>query len=95
VPARAARAALRAAWTMGMVPASPDLLDLALHIPIMDTARARAELDWSPAHTGMDALREFLAGLRAGAGMDTPPLAPETGGPMRLRELVGGVGRRP
>ncbi|XVQ13955.1 NAD-dependent epimerase/dehydratase family protein [Spirillospora sp. CA-255316] len=95
VPARGARAALRAAWTLGMVPASPDLLDLALHVPIMDTVRARAELGWSPAHTGMEALREFLAGLRAGTGMDTPPLAPETGGPMRLRELVSGVGRRP
>ncbi|MFC5746137.1 NAD-dependent epimerase/dehydratase family protein [Actinomadura rugatobispora] len=95
VPARGARAALRAAWTMGMVPASPDLLDLALHVPIMDTARARAELGWSPAHTGMEALRDFLAGLRTDAGMDTPPLAPGTGGPMRLRELMTGVGRRP
>ncbi|GAA2408805.1 SDR family oxidoreductase [Actinomadura vinacea] len=95
VPARGARAVLRAAWTLGMVPASPDLLDLALHIPIMDTTRARAELGWSPTHTGMEAMREFLDGLRADAGMDTPPLAPRTSGPLRLRELMTGVGRRP
>ncbi|MFI0349490.1 NAD-dependent epimerase/dehydratase family protein [Actinomadura sp. 9N407] len=95
LPARGARAALRAAWTMGLVPASPDLLDLALNVPIMDTSRARSELGWMPEHTSMYALREFLAGLRSGAGMDTPPLAPGTGGPFRLRELVTGVGRRP
>ncbi|MFF5257714.1 NAD-dependent epimerase/dehydratase family protein [Actinomadura viridis] len=95
VPARGVRAALRAAWRLGLVPASPDLLDLALHIPVMDTTRARTDLGWSPARTAMDAMSEFLAGLRAGAGMDTPPLAPGTGGPMRLRELVTGVGRRP
>ncbi|MFB4316104.1 NAD-dependent epimerase/dehydratase family protein [Actinomadura sp. 21ATH] len=95
LPARGARAALRAAWTLGMVPASPDLLDLALHIPVMDTSRARAELGWAPEHTSMDAMRAFLGGLRSGAGMATPPLAPETSGPFRLRELLTGVGRRP
>ncbi|WP_345023468.1 NAD-dependent epimerase/dehydratase family protein [Actinomadura keratinilytica] len=94
LPARGAKAALSIAWELGLVPASPQLLDLALHLPVMDTARARAELGWTPRYSALDALRQFLDGLRSGAGMDTPPLSPETGGPMRLRELVTGVGRR-
>ncbi|HEX2313679.1 MAG TPA: NAD-dependent epimerase/dehydratase family protein [Thermomonospora sp.] len=95
VPARGVRAAVAVAWTLGLVPASPQLFDLVLRVPIMDSGRARRELGWTPRLTGLDALREFLTGLREGAGMDTPPLAPGTGGPLRVRELTTGVGRRP
>ncbi|MGI5169015.1 NAD-dependent epimerase/dehydratase family protein [Spirillospora sp. CA-253888] len=95
VPAAGARAALAAAWRLGLVPASPYLFDLVLRAPIMSTARARGELGWMPEYSGPAAVREFLEGLRRGDGMGTPPLARETGGPLRLRELVTGVGRRP
>ncbi|GAA1569151.1 SDR family oxidoreductase [Actinomadura kijaniata] len=95
VPAVGARAAVAAAWRLNLVPASPHLVDMVLRLPIMDVTRAREELGWNPEHTGVDALRELLEGLREGAGMDTPPLARETGGPMRLREMLTGVGRRP
>jgi hypothetical protein len=40
-------------------------------------------------------LSEFVTGLREGAGMDTPPLAPGTSGPLRIHELMTGVGVRP
>src|SRR5581483_6227785 len=44
------------------------------------------------ARTGaLGAITEFLDGLCANAGMDTPPLDPHAGG--RLRELRTGVGR--
>jgi UDP-glucose 4-epimerase len=33
--------------------------------------------------------------FREGAGMDTPPLARDAGGPLRLREFLTGVGQRP
>ncbi|GLW63314.1 NAD-dependent epimerase [Actinomadura rubrobrunea] len=95
MPARGVRAALTVAWELGLVPASPQLLDLALHLPIMDVSRAHTELGWRPRRNALDTLREFLDGLRSGAGLDTPPLAGGAGGPMRLRELVTGVGRRP
>lgn len=95
VPQRGVRAALAAAWGMHLVPASPGLFDLAMELPIMDTARARTELGWTPRHSSREALLEFLEGLRTGAGRDTPPLAPGTGGPMRVREFATGVGRRP
>ncbi|MBE1536323.1 NAD-dependent epimerase/dehydratase family protein [Actinomadura algeriensis] len=95
VPQRGVRAALAAAWGLHLVPASPGLFDLAMELPIMDTARARTELGWSPRHSSREALLEFLEGLRTGAGRDTPPLAPGTGGPMRVREFATGIGRRP
>ncbi|KAB2350879.1 NAD-dependent epimerase/dehydratase family protein [Actinomadura rudentiformis] len=95
IPLQAARAPLAAAWSLHLVPASPQLLDLALRVPIMDTARARDELGWTPVRTAREALQEFMSGLRAGEGMETPPLSPATGGPARIREFVTGVGRKP
>jgi nucleoside-diphosphate-sugar epimerase len=94
-PARPVRALLAAAWRLHLVPAAPQLFDAVLRLPIMDTTRARTELGWTPRHTALDAVREFLDGLRDGAGMDTPPLAPDVKGRQRIRELSTGVGRRP
>jgi hypothetical protein len=37
---------------------------------------------------------ELLAGFRERAGINTPPLSPKTGGPLRIRELTTGVGER-
>jgi hypothetical protein len=37
---------------------------------------------------------ELVAGLRDRAGIETPPLAPGTGGPLRVRELTTGIGSR-
>ncbi|MFD0690226.1 NAD-dependent epimerase/dehydratase family protein [Actinomadura fibrosa] len=95
LPARGVRAVLSAAWNLHLVPASPGLLDLALQVPLMDTGRARRELGWTPARTAREAIEEFLDGLRTGAGRDTPPLSPETGGPMRSHEFTTGVGQKP
>jgi UDP-glucose 4-epimerase len=89
------RAVLGTAWQLHLVPASPQLFDAVLRLPIMDAGRARTELGWSPRHTAVEAIRAFLDGLRAGAGKDTPPLAPHAGGPLRLREFLTGIGRRP
>ncbi|MFG1998576.1 NAD-dependent epimerase/dehydratase family protein [Spirillospora sp. NPDC048911] len=95
IPLQAARAALTAAWSLHLVPASPQLLDLALRVPIMNIGRAHDELGWGPTRSGREALREFVQGLRGGEGMETPPLSPATSGPLRIREFVTGVGRRP
>jgi UDP-glucose 4-epimerase len=95
VPTGPVRAALATAWQLYLLPASPHLFDAVLRLPIMDTTRAHSELGWTPRHTAHDALRAFLDGLRHGAGMDTPPLAPDAGGPWRLREFLTGIGQRP
>ncbi|MER6611933.1 NAD-dependent epimerase/dehydratase family protein [Streptomyces xantholiticus] len=75
VPRRAVHAALSAAWSLRAVPASPHLFDALLRMPVMNTARAREELDWQPRHTSTAALEEFLRGVRRGAGEQTAPLA--------------------
>ncbi|GAA2735709.1 NAD-dependent epimerase/dehydratase family protein [Actinocorallia aurantiaca] len=92
VPARAVRTLLAAAWGLRLVPASPHLFDLALRLPLMDAGRAREELRWTPEHSSVHALSEFLAGLRAGADEDTPALSKSSSGPLRVREFRSGVG---
>ncbi len=88
------RAAAFATWRMRLQPTPPGWVDMALNVPLLDTARAREELGWVPGHTSREALLDLMAGLREGDGTDTPPLAPRAGGPMRIRELLTGVGRR-
>ncbi|MEU9487493.1 NAD-dependent epimerase/dehydratase family protein [Streptomyces decoyicus] len=87
------RNALAAAWHLHLVPASPQLFDAVLRLPLLDTTRARTELDWAPQYSATEALTEFLHGLQEVAGADTAPLAPRVPGG-RARELVTGVGRR-
>lgn len=92
VPARFVRAAMKATWKAHLHPVSPDWLDVGLNVPVMDTTRAQSELGWTPTHTSGQTLMELLDGLREGAGFNTPVLAPDAGGPMRIRELLTGIG---
>nr|WP_062341029.1 NAD-dependent epimerase/dehydratase family protein [Herbidospora sakaeratensis] len=95
VPAGLARVAVSAAWRLRLIPTMPGMLDIALHIPVMDTSRAREELGWTPTHDSQEAILAFLKGLREGAGLDTAPLEPESGLAGRAREMATGVGQRP
>jgi UDP-glucose 4-epimerase len=88
------RAGAALTYRLHLQPSEPGWLDMALAVPLMDTTRARRELGWEPRHRADDALRELLGGIRDRAGMDTPPLARDTSGPLRVRELLTGVGRR-
>jgi UDP-glucose 4-epimerase len=94
VPAGALRAAAAVAYKLRLQPSEPGWLDMGLDGPLMDVTRAREELGWGPRHSSSDALRDLLAGMREGAGMDTPPLEPGGAGPLRARELLSGVGAR-
>ncbi len=50
-----------------------------------------------PAHrtrTSGEALLDLMAGMREGAGLPTPPLDSSTGGPLRIREFLTGIGRK-
>jgi nucleoside-diphosphate-sugar epimerase len=94
VPARPLRALAAATWHARLQPAPPGWLDLGLEVPLMDTGRARAQLGWTPSHSATSALEELLAGMREPAGIDTPPLRAHAGGPLRVRELLTGLGRR-
>jgi nucleoside-diphosphate-sugar epimerase len=89
-----ARAAVSASWQLHLQPTPPGWVDLALAVPLLDSARASELLGWAPQHGARETMLELLDGLRAGSGEETPPLAPSTSGRARLRELATGVGRR-
>jgi hypothetical protein len=84
---------MAAAWWLHAIPAAPELLDLVLSLPLMSTARARSELGWEPTVGAVDALREAVEGIAAGAGTATPPLEPDSPAG-RAREVATGVGSR-
>jgi UDP-glucose 4-epimerase len=94
VPSGAIRAGVELSWRLRLQPVTPGWLDMALNVPVMDTTRARTELGWTPERSAEDALLDLLEGLRTGAEFPTPPLAKETGGPFRIREILTGVGGR-
>jgi len=94
VPRRVLRATASATYRLRLQPSEPGWLDMGLAVPLMDTTRAREELAWKPSRGADEALLDLLAGMRERAGLDTPPLAADTGGPFRVRELLTGVGRR-
>jgi nucleoside-diphosphate-sugar epimerase len=94
VDTRLLRSGAALSYRLRLQPSEPGWLDMGLAVPLMDTTRARHELGWEPRRGADDALLELLTGIRERAGIDTPPLAPESGGPLRVRELLSGVGRR-
>jgi nucleoside-diphosphate-sugar epimerase len=94
VPARAARFVVALTWRLHLQPTPPGWLDLALGVPLLDTARARQELGWTPRHGADDALLDLLVGLREGAGLETPPLKAETSRAEEVRTGVGESERR-
>ena len=93
VPASVLRKAAELSWRAHLQPTSPDWLDIALGVPLMDTSRATRELGWKPRHTSGDALLELLEGMRDSRGIETPPLSARTGGVLRAREFLTGIGR--
>jgi UDP-glucose 4-epimerase len=74
LPARAVRAGLSAAFQMHAVPVEPGLLELFMTLPVMDSGRARRELDWTPRHNALDALGDLRAGLVKPNRPPTPAL---------------------
>jgi nucleoside-diphosphate-sugar epimerase len=95
VPAALLRAGAAITYALRLQPSEPGWVDMGLGVPLMDCTRARTELGWTPARSATDALAELIAGMHDGAELDTPPLARETTGPARIREVLTGVGRRP
>jgi len=91
IPPKVARSLAAVTWRARLQPTSPDWLDLALGVPLLDCTRAREELGWAPTRDGIETIRELLLGLADGAGGATPPL--RAGG--RGEEIAAGVGEKP
>ena len=94
LPAALVRTGAALTWSLHLQPTPAGWVDLALSVPILNTARAREELGWTPRFSSVEALLDLLAGIRDGAGVETPPLAPATSGRARAREFATGVGER-
>ena len=94
VPARAVRTLADLTWKLRLQPTPPGWLDMALSVPLMDWSRANRQLGWTPRFSAGEALLDVLTGLRQGAGLHTPPLDPQAGGPARSQEFRTGVGAR-
>ena len=94
LPVGAVRAAADWSWRLRVQPTPAGWLDMGMAVPVMDAGRIRRELGWEPVHRADAALLELIDGMRDAAGMPTPPLDPRAGGPLRVRELITGVGGR-
>jgi nucleoside-diphosphate-sugar epimerase len=88
------RGAAALSYALRLQPTEPGWVDMALAVPLIDSARARVELGWVPRHSATDTLLELIEGMRRGSDYQTPPLARGTSGRLRMRELLTGVGRR-
>ena len=94
VPADILRGAAGLSWRLRLQPTPAGWVDLGLGVPLLDVGRAVSELGWRPRRGADEAVLELAEGIRTGAGLETAPLAPRSGGRARWRELVGGVGSR-
>jgi nucleoside-diphosphate-sugar epimerase len=94
VPPGVLRALAALTWRLRLQPTPEGWVDMALAVPIMDTARARTDLGWKPHKTSEQTFLELLEGMRTGAGADTPALERGGSGPLRLREFLTGIGGR-
>ncbi|PJI93915.1 NAD-dependent epimerase/dehydratase family protein [Luteimicrobium subarcticum] len=71
-----ARRLLVAGWRTHATHLSPDWLDLALALPVLDVRRATTTLRWEPRHPTADVLGQVSRGIGRGAGFPSPPLVP-------------------
>jgi nucleoside-diphosphate-sugar epimerase len=94
VPKPLVRAGADLSWRLRLQPSPPGWFDLAVECPIMDSTRALSELGWKPTYSSIDAFMDLVTGLNHRDGVPTPPLDPRTSGPLRIKELVTGLGGR-
>ncbi|GEL47535.1 NAD-dependent epimerase/dehydratase family protein [Cellulomonas hominis] len=76
MPHAPVRTALAAAWHARLAPVGPGWFDMGAGAPVLDTARAERSLGFRPRYTGVQALRQLVAGLVRGAGTASPPMRP-------------------
>ena len=78
LPAAILRALASLAWHARLQPLDPGWIDLAFAVPLMDTGRAREELDWRPTVDARSALAQAVAGMVEAAGTASPALRPRS-----------------
>ena len=93
LPPSMVRTAMSAGHLTGLVAADPGWLDMGMNVPVMDNARAKAELGWKPTRTAADAVAELLGGMIEGTGADSVPMRPRDagGGSLPVSAVPGGA----
>jgi nucleoside-diphosphate-sugar epimerase len=95
VPSAALRPVVSAAWHLRLQQVDTGWLDMAFALPLLDSTRARTELDWAPTKDAVAVFREVVEGMRTTASGPTAVLRRRTVG-QTLRDAVrhGHVARR-
>jgi nucleoside-diphosphate-sugar epimerase len=78
LPAPVLRAVVALTWRLRLQPLDPGWLDLAFAVPLLDTTRARTELDWTPQVRSDVALAQVIEGMASGDGTGSPVLRRRT-----------------
>lgn len=92
VPRTVVSSGARLAWRTGMSPLHPGWVAMADRAALVDTTRARTDLDWRPRYDAWQTLSGLVSGIRCGAGARGDPLAPSApaGLSARLRAVPWG-----
>ena len=76
VPSALLTSAASLTWKARIQPLDPGWVDLAFAVPLLDTTRARTELEWRPRYTAWEAVHDVVAGMTTGAGTASPAMRP-------------------
>jgi nucleoside-diphosphate-sugar epimerase len=76
LPPTLVRNVVRALFAVRAVPVSPGWFDLALRSPLIDSGRARRELDWQPRRSSALTANELLTALAGREHGTSPALHP-------------------
>jgi UDP-glucose 4-epimerase len=95
VPAKALSVLAGAGWRARLQPLDPGWIDLAFSVPLLDTTRARTELDWTPSVDAREALTQTVRAMAHRQGGGSPVLRVRSGLD-QLRKLLssGPLGNR-
>jgi nucleoside-diphosphate-sugar epimerase len=75
VPSTVLRMLVQTSWLARLQPIDPGWLDLVYAVPLLDTARARTVLDWSPQHDALQAVDEVIDGFIHHSATPSPVLS--------------------
>jgi nucleoside-diphosphate-sugar epimerase len=78
VPSQVVRVVVDASWRLHLQQVDPGWLDLAFALPLLDSGRARRELDWTPTKDAISVLEETVDGMKDTSSDGSPVLRRRT-----------------
>jgi UDP-glucose 4-epimerase len=90
VPAKLLRPLVQASWRLHLQPVDQGWFDMAFSVPLLDTTRARTELEWTPRWDSLSALADVGAGFREATATTSPVLTSRSVGDELRRDLTAG-----